>query len=364
MGLSKSMLRSRRQAALRVMTQACRQSKSAKSMLAIASSLFKVRVAERLLQRRLAEFVGRLLQDLIDIARAEVSTKHMRLRLKCNDQIRGGAPLLLPVQSALTVTLPPDFTHHHDHEAFVPTEQVCKRVDVSRVCRDLTAYTQAGLHRSLPRPRRSHFLEREAEENHDAFQVWPVAHLPVQGGEAWRPSQRLTHDGVQHHGQPVRLPCAVPGVASQRHDGCPPRLLASDPEARRRKLRLRTYAVVCLNEECGLMEWVENTSGFRQVVRLLDVCPLGARPVSVLAGADLAGVAQVSSVYRMSNVDAPIVITKRHRTEFETLQTRYAGNPDSRVYVYRKKILKHFPALFHKWFLSAFADPTQWFESR
>ena len=112
------------------------------------------------------------------------------------------------------------------------------------------------------------------------------------------------------------------------------------------------------------MEWVENTSGFRQVVRLLDVCPLGARPVSVLAGADLAGVAQVSSVYRMSNVDAPIVITKRHRTEFETLQTRYAGNPDSRVYVYRKKILKHFPALFHKWFLSAFADPTQWFESR
>lgn len=130
-GLSKSMLRSRRQAALRVMTQACRQSKSAKSMLAIASSLFKVLVAERLLQRRLAEFVGRLLQDLIDIARAEVSTKHMRLRLKCNDQIRGGAPLLLPVQSALTVTLPPDFTHHHDHEAFVPTEQVCKRVDVS-----------------------------------------------------------------------------------------------------------------------------------------------------------------------------------------------------------------------------------------
>lgn len=34
------------------------------------------------------------------------------------------------------------------------------------------------------------------------------------------------------------------------------KLLQKDPETRRRQLRIRTYAVVPLNEECGLLEWV------------------------------------------------------------------------------------------------------------
>lgn len=35
------------------------------------------------------------------------------------------------------------------------------------------------------------------------------------------------------------------------------RLLQKDPAGRGRKLRLRTYAVICLNEECGVLEWVQ-----------------------------------------------------------------------------------------------------------
>ena len=38
------------------------------------------------------------------------------------------------------------------------------------------------------------------------------------------------------------------------------RILQEDPEGRRRNLRIRTYSVTCLDEECGLLEWVENTS--------------------------------------------------------------------------------------------------------
>ena len=34
------------------------------------------------------------------------------------------------------------------------------------------------------------------------------------------------------------------------------KLLLKDPEARRRRLRIRTYSVVPLNEECGFLEWV------------------------------------------------------------------------------------------------------------
>lgn len=37
------------------------------------------------------------------------------------------------------------------------------------------------------------------------------------------------------------------------------RLLQNDPAGRARKLRLRTYAVICLNEECGVLEWVQVT---------------------------------------------------------------------------------------------------------
>ena len=35
------------------------------------------------------------------------------------------------------------------------------------------------------------------------------------------------------------------------------RLLQNDPAGRARKLRLRTYAVICLDEECGVLEWVQ-----------------------------------------------------------------------------------------------------------
>ena len=47
------------------------------------------------------------------------------------------------------------------------------------------------------------------------------------------------------------------------------RLLGKDPQARRRKLRLRTFAVTCLNETCGLMEWVENTTSLRRILARL-----------------------------------------------------------------------------------------------
>jgi len=37
------------------------------------------------------------------------------------------------------------------------------------------------------------------------------------------------------------------------------RLLKHEIECSKRNLSLRTYAVICLNEECGLLEWVEGT---------------------------------------------------------------------------------------------------------
>jgi serine/threonine-protein kinase ATR len=47
------------------------------------------------------------------------------------------------------------------------------------------------------------------------------------------------------------------------------RLLQKTSQGRKRKLRLRTYAVICLNEECGVLEWVPHTTGYRQVCNRL-----------------------------------------------------------------------------------------------
>eukprot|EP00953_Heterococcus_sp_UTEX-ZZ885_P022891 12630-Heterococcus_DN1.PRE.1 len=46
------------------------------------------------------------------------------------------------------------------------------------------------------------------------------------------------------------------------------RLLQKTSQGRKRKLRLRTYAVICLNEECGVLEWVPHTTGYRQAFTL------------------------------------------------------------------------------------------------
>ena len=47
------------------------------------------------------------------------------------------------------------------------------------------------------------------------------------------------------------------------------RLFKQENEARKRHLYIRTYAVIPLNEECGMIEWVNNTVGFRNILNKL-----------------------------------------------------------------------------------------------
>jgi serine/threonine-protein kinase ATR len=44
------------------------------------------------------------------------------------------------------------------------------------------------------------------------------------------------------------------------------RLFKKDAEARKRGLKVRTYSVIPLNENCGLIEWVPFTTGFRNII--------------------------------------------------------------------------------------------------
>ena len=53
----------------------------------------------------------------------------------------------------------------------------------------------------------------------------------------------------------------------------------------------------------------------------------------------------------------------RMREQFEGMQRKYPQGKQ-RAKVYRDVIVPQFPALFHKWFLLKFTDPTAWFEAR
>ena len=44
------------------------------------------------------------------------------------------------------------------------------------------------------------------------------------------------------------------------------RLLKRDPSCRRRNLYIRTYSVIPLNEQNGLVQWVDNTTPLRDVI--------------------------------------------------------------------------------------------------
>lgn len=111
------------------------------------------------------------------------------------------------------------------------------------------------------------------------------------------------------------------------------RLLQTDPEGRRRKLRVRTYAVTCLNEQCGLLEWVPQTVGMRHVI---------------------------SRAYAAEGLKQATRITKDLRSEFDRIQDLAAKRNPNAIPQYRTAILSRFPPMLHKWFLQHFPVPTAW----
>ena len=115
------------------------------------------------------------------------------------------------------------------------------------------------------------------------------------------------------------------------------RLLQHDLEGRRRNLRLRTYAVVCLNEECGILEWVGNTTCIRHLI-------------------------QQAHMYHPQCF--PIINTKEIYHPFIEMQEKLQDDLAGMVREYRTLILDNYRPCFHRWFIETFSDPTAWLEAR
>ncbi|KJE97226.1 hypothetical protein CAOG_09113 [Capsaspora owczarzaki ATCC 30864] len=115
------------------------------------------------------------------------------------------------------------------------------------------------------------------------------------------------------------------------------KLLKRDPDTRQRQLRIRTYAVVPLNEECGLLEWVQNTEGFRFILQRIYKTRKQYTSASTLW----------KTVFNPRRVGGANV-----------------NDPAVRVVLYIKEVLPCFPPVFGAWFLSMFPDPLAWYAAR
>ena len=119
------------------------------------------------------------------------------------------------------------------------------------------------------------------------------------------------------------------------------RLLQSDPEGRRRKLRMRTYAVTCLNESVGILEWVNNTSGFRYVMQ------------------------QLYDYLQVKKSDgSPLQFRTTSAVQAEMVEIQGMLNAQKQIARYRRTVHNTFAPKMNKWFSLQFPVPTQWFEAR
>ncbi|KAL7294393.1 hypothetical protein TKK_0012398 [Trichogramma kaykai] len=106
--------------------------------------------------------------------------------------------------------------------------------------------------------------------------------------------------------------------------------LQKDPESRRRRLYIRTYSVVPLNEECGLIEWVPNLIGYRHILM---------------------------NMYKERNM---LTTAKEIKSMTCALKDDLAKKRQN----FLEKLLPRHPPVLGDWFQFAFPDPYGWYEAR
>jgi len=107
------------------------------------------------------------------------------------------------------------------------------------------------------------------------------------------------------------------------------RSLKRDADSSRRQLYIKTYAVTPLNEECGIIEWVDGLKTLRDILL---------------------------SLYKTIGV-AP------NYNEI-ALYCEEAAKSVDKLPFFTEKVLGNFPPMFHRWFVAQFPEPSTWFAAR
>lgn len=109
------------------------------------------------------------------------------------------------------------------------------------------------------------------------------------------------------------------------------RFLKRDVESSKRRMYIKTYAVTPLNEECGLIEWVDNLRTLRDIVTKL-LRERGAAP---------------------------------NYTEIKHyLDEICADRSMAKLPLFTTKILAKIPPVLHEWFIEMFPETEAWFAAR
>ncbi|KAF6838930.1 protein kinase Rad3 (phosphatidylinositol 3) [Colletotrichum plurivorum] len=207
-------------------------------------------------------------------------TRDLNFNHKCTP-----CPLVVPIESCLTATLPTLTDNVKKHKAFSQ--------DVITIDSFLDEVLVLG---SLAKPRR--LTCRGTDGKNYMLMIKPKDDL--------RTDQRLMEFNSMIN-----------------------RSLKRDPEASRRQLYIKTYAVVPLNEECGIIEWVDGLKTLREI--LLDQ-------------------------YKARSVHPDYNAIKRLMAE--------AMMGPNNITRFTEGVLGTFPPVLQDWFVQRFPHPSTWFSAR
>ena len=110
-----------------------------------------------------------------------------------------------------------------------------------------------------------------------------------------------------------------------------------------RDLYIRTFAVMPLTEDCGMIEWVENTRGFRHCCQDVYI--------------------QENLFDRKTNKGIKDVYDAHFRAQSAGTSIKKAREVGFHARLL-DKVLQKFPPMLHKWFLQHFSEPSTWLEAR
>ena len=242
-----------------------------------------------------------LFQDLIKHAQFQTNEKKCRLKLSRNVNYHD---YVVPNRETLTVTLQP---HRPMHSSDLPA-----RLE--------------DIHDPFPKSaNRIQRFHEEAIVMHSKAKPKKIGLITTAGETAWYLCKQEKNGDLRKDARLMEFNAVVN------------RMLQRDVSGRHRRLRLRTYSVVCLNEECGLLEWVQHTTAFRTLI---------------------------SDAYNVHPcIENPRFASSTVRDRFCAIQQERIGQQEMALRC-SEDVFSQFTPCFHRWFLSEFVEPTSWFEAR
>lgn len=207
-------------------------------------------------------------------------SRDLRFQHKCTP-----CPLAVPVENSLMATLPAVSEHVKKHRAF--SRDV---VTIDCFLDDVLVLS------SLAKPRR--LTARGSDGKSYMLLIKPKDDL--------RTDQRL-----------------------MEFNGIINRSLKRDAESSRRQLYIRTYAVVPLNEECGIIEWVPGIRTLRDILL---------------------------NLYASRKIQPDYAALKNLMEE--------ASTSESKIRLFTDDVLGRFPPVLPAWFVQQFPSPSSWLSAR